>query len=363
MSDDDLDLPGIARILLRQWQWMLFGPAAVGTIALGITFLIAPTFTASTTLMPPAQQSSSSIAAIAGALGGLAGAAMTKSPVDQYVSLLKSRNVANAIITRFNLKELYAVQTLQETRDELAKNVVVTAGKKDGLVNIDVSDHDPQRAADMANAYAEELRRINKEFAVGEASQRRVFFETQMKSARDTLSDADAALNASGVSAQTMNVAPQTAVASVARLKAAVSVQELKIVSLRSFAGEENPSLKQANNELAALRAQLALVEKGSPDGSDQSKYMEKYREFKYREVLFEMVAKQYEIARLDEARDGTIIQVVDAAAVPEKKSAPKRLDIAAKASLVAALIIAFGVVLSARGLLRFPSRREPHVD
>ncbi len=366
---DDLDLDAIVHALQKQWRLLLWAPPAVGVVAIGITFLIAPTFTASTTVMPPAQQSSSGLAALAGVIGGLAGSAgsaVTKNPVDQYVALLKSRNVENAIIARFNLKEIYGLEYAQELQSELEENTVITIGKKEGFISVAVSDHDPARAAKMANAYVEELQRINKEFAFGEASQRRAYFEAQLKSSRDALADAESALNASGVSTRAMNAAPQSAVAAVARIKAAVSAQELKIVSMRSFAGDENPLLKQANNELTALRGQLALIEEGSTEPSDPSRYIEKYRNFKYSEYLFEFISKQYEAARLDEGREGAVIQIIDLATVPELKSKPKRLQVAATASVASAFILALGVLLrSYQASFRFITlqKKSPHVE
>lgn len=344
--DASIDPIEALKLLLRHWWQVTLVPLALGLAALGITFLIPPTFTASTSIMPPAQQSSSALSAIAGqlgALGGLAGmGAALKSPTDQYVSFLKSRNVSDRVIANFGLLELYDAKLLHDARLELSKNVRFAAGKKDGLLVIEVDDHDPKRAADMANAFVDELRRLNSELAVGEASQRRAFFEAQMKSARTALTAAEDALNASGVSASTMNTAPQAAVAAVAKLKANITAQEVKIASMQGFVTEDNPDLRQARLELAALRAQLTQSEEGSPAGTvgDRSRYTERYRDFKYQEMLFELMAKQYELARLDEAREGNVIQVLDLATPPEVKSKPKRAMTAMATTLLAALVV-----------------------
>jgi len=343
----ELDVFAVIHILLSARRLILGGPLVVGILTLGVTFLITPTFTASTTLIPPAQQSStlSVLAGQLGALGGLAGAAGSiKNPVDQYVSLLKSRNVANAIIEKFKLKDVYEQEMMQDTRKVLSAKVRVVAGKKDGLLTVEVDDHDPKRAADMANAFVDELRRVNTEFAVGEASQRRMFFENQLKEARLALEDSEEELNSSGVSAGVMNAKPEAAVAGVARLKAMVTAQEVKIASMRGFVAPDNPDLRQAQTELNALITQLTRVEVGSPDAR-ASKYTEKYRNFKYNELLFELIAKQYGLARLDEAREGALIQVIDPAIVPERKSAPKKAIITIIATFLVFLILSIFVL------------------
>lgn len=359
-SAPELDLVEAWQLVRPRWRSVLGAPMLVGLVTLGVTYLVAPTFTASTTLMPPAQNASSSaltaLTGQLGALGGLAGATgALKNPADQYVAFLKSRNVVDRVIAKFDLKSVYDEELLQDTRVELFTNVRVTAGKKDNLIVVEVDDHDPRRAADMANAFVEELRRVNAELAVGEASQRRLFFEEQLKSARTTLSEAEDVLNASGVSPSTLNTAPQAAVAAVARLKASITAQEVKIASMQGFVTEDNPDLRQARLELAALRAQLTHSEEGNPEGV-RSKYTEKYRTFKYQEMLFELIAKQYELARLDEAREGSLIQVVDVATVPERKSKPKRalltLGAAAAAGVLAAsLAIGRGWLVRRRAL------------
>lgn len=349
-SEGEIDLMEVGRVLLARWRLLVFGPLAVGVVTLGITFLIPPTYTATAVILPPAQSSSSSLAALAGqlggALGGMAGAAAgIKNPADQYVGLLKSRNVADQIVERFKLQELYDVEFRQDARKQLSGNVRIDAGKKDGLITIDVDDHSPARAADMANAYVEELRRMTREFAVGEASQRRAFFEGQVKQVRESLSAAERDLSASGITEEALKAAPEAAVEALALVKAQVAAQQVKIASMRGFVADDNPDLRQAQTELVALRAQLERVQARAEGDSAGSGYAEKYREFKYNQVLFELVVQQYEMARLDEAREGNVIQVIDAAVVPERKTKPKKGQIAVVATLLAGMLLMGGVL------------------
>lgn len=339
--------------LRPQWRRLIWAPVVVGVLTLGITFLIPPTFTATTTILPPAQQSSSALSAIASQLGGLSGLASAatgiKNPADQYVAFLRSRNISDRIIASFDLKTVYDKKLVVDTRQELLERVRIQPGKKDGLISIEVDDHDPKRAAAIANAYVEELRRMTSEFAVGEAAQRRLFFEAQLKSTRAALSDAEQALVSSGVSPSMLNTAPQAAVTAVAKLKASITAQEVKIASLLGYATDENPSLRQARLELGALQAQLEKMEAGAPVDLSQSKYTEKYRTFKYNEALFELIAKQYELARLDEAREGALIQVIDIAEVPEKKSKPKRASITIAVACIFEILLMGVFVLRSR--------------
>jgi uncharacterized protein involved in exopolysaccharide biosynthesis len=332
---------------------LLVAPVVVGALTLGITFLIPPTFTATTTILPPAQQSSSALSAIASQLGGLAGlagaASGIKNPADQYVAFLRSRNISDRMIAQFDLRTIYDKKLVVDTRQELTERVRIQPGKKDGLISIEVDDHDPTRAAAMANAYVDELRRMTSEFAVGEAAQRRLFFEGQLKTTRALLSDAEQALVSSGVSPSMLNTAPQAAVTAVAKLKASITAQEVRIASLQGYATEENPNLRQARLELAALQTQLEKMEEGAPVDGSQAKYTEKYRTYKYNEALFELLAKQYELARLDEAREGALIQVIDAAEVPEKKSKPKRASITIAVACIFEILLMGVVVLRGR--------------
>lgn len=352
----------VAELLRARWRLWVLTPIVVGVAAFAIASLFPNTYTAATLLMPPAQQSASALSALAGqlgALGGLAGAAAgVKNPVDQYVTFLKSRNVADAIIKRFDLLKVYHQDFLQDAREDLFDNVSISIGKKDGLITIAMDDHDPQRAAAIANAFVEELRRLTSEVAVGEASQRRAFFEGQVKSARADLTIAEERLNTSKISESALAVSPQAAVAGLARLKAQVTAQEVTIAAMRNFATDDNPDLRQAQTELAALKAQLAGAE-GSVSGEKSSEYMKAYRDFKYSETLFELMAKQYELARLDEAREGAVIQVIDPATVPELKSKPKRVVIAGGAAFLSGLLIITALIARQRAPRLFQLMRR----
>ena len=351
LADDEISLLDLLQVVVDNLRLLVLGPLAVGLVTLGITFAIAPTFTATTNFMPPQQQASgaASLLSSLGALGGLAGAASgLKSPADQYVAFLKSRTVEDALVDRFNLLERYEAKFRQDARKTLGANVQITSGK-DGLITVDASDEDPEFSAELANAHVEELGKLLSRLAVTEAQQRRVFFEKQLASAKDNLTKAEQALKASGVNSSALKASPAAAVEGLAKLKASIAAQEIKLASMRGYLAESAPDFKQAQTELAAMRAQMSRSEASEPgDAIGQSDYISKFRDYKYFETLYELFAKQYEIARVDESRDGAIIQVVDTAQPPEHKSKPQK-----------AIIFLISLLASAFGLLMFVFVRQ----
>jgi uncharacterized protein involved in exopolysaccharide biosynthesis len=292
-------------------------------------------------------------------LGGLAGAAGgalgIKNPNDLYVGMLKSRTLADSLIQRFELQKVYDAKTMFDTRKELDTNTKITSGK-DGIITIDFDDKDPRRAATVANAYVEELYKLTQTLAVTEASQRRLFFEKQLALAKDHLASAEVALRQTQERTGLIKLDEQgrAIIESVARLRAEIAAKEVQLGAMRTFATENNPDYVMVGRQLGGLRAQLAKLEKTNTAGEGDIfvptgkvpevglEYVRKVRDVKYHEVLFELLAKQYEIARVDEARDTSIIQVLDKAIEPEKKSKPKRLLIV----ILTALVVGFLAVI-----------------
>lgn len=342
-ADDEINLLDLLQTIVDNLRLLILGPLAVGVTALGISFLIKPTFTAETSFLPPQQQQgmAASMLASLGALGGLAGAATgLKNPADQYVAFLKSNSVEDALIDRFKLMERYDAEYRQNARKTLEANVKIASGK-DGLITVSVDDTDPQMAADIANAHVQELTQLMGRLAVTEAQQRRQFFEKQLQQTQDKLTQAEIALKETGISGDVLKANPQSAVAAVAALQAQVTAQEVKLGAMRGYLAESAPDFKQALTELANLRAQLAKQSQDSHSpasskgqGGDKGDYVSKYREFKYQETLFELFAKQFEMAKVDESREGATIQVLDKAQPPELKSKPKKALIAILATL-----------------------------
>lgn len=347
-SVSEISLLDLLNILRERARLLVTAPLVAGAVAFGASYLVPPTYTAKTTFLPPQQQQSATAAALnqLGALAGLAGATALKSPADQYVALMQSVTVSDRIIDKFDLLKVYQSDYRFEARKALEDNVRVGIGKKDGLVTVEVDDHSPERAAQMANQYVVELRRMTNELALTEAQQRRAFFEQQLKGTRDRLSAAQATLQSSGFNPGALKAEPKSAAETYARLSAEVTAAEVKLQTMRRSLADSAPEVQQQQAMLAALRSQVARTEASSRSSdSDASDYVGKYREFKYQETLFELFSRQYELARVDESREGALIQVVDVALVPEWKSKPKRALIGVGATF-GALILLVGFFL-----------------
>lgn len=311
-------------------------PLSVGVLAFGASSLIQPTFTAEAALLPPQQGQSATASVLAGLgpLAGLAtGSAALRGSGEQYVALMSSVTVSDRIIDRFDLVKRYESEFRQDARRELKSNVRISLGKKDGLITVQVDDHSPQVAAGIANQYVDELRRMTATLAVTEAQQRRLFFERQLDQVRQQLARAQQELQASGFSLGALKSEPRAAAENYARLKAGIATAEVRLQSLRGSLTESAPEVRQQMEVLGTLRRQLAQTEQAT-DTTAGPDYVGRYREYKYQEALFDAYARQLELARVDESREGAIVQVVDTASLPERKSKPKRAQIAVSATL-----------------------------
>lgn len=319
-----------------------------GSIGVAASFLITPTFQSSTTFIPPQQQQSSMAGALAslGALAGVAGGALgVKSPAEQYVTLLQSNVVIDRLIERFGLDKVYDTETRRDARKTLLNLSQISLGKKDGLISISVEDTNPKRAADIANQYVEELRRVTSTLAVSEAQQRRAFFEAQMQASNQRLVKAQSALQASGFNERALRTEPKATAERFAQLKATTTAAEVRLQALRGSLTENAPEVRQQIATVAALQKSLReLQARETPDQTDGA-FVTRYRDFKYEEAVFELMVKQFEMARLDEAREGALLQVVDRAEPAERKSKPRRSLIAAGSAMGASLLMALFLV------------------
>ena len=343
-DEDEINLLDLLQVVVDNLRLLVLGPLLVGLAALGITFAIPPTFTAKVVFIPPKQQQStaaSALADLASLGGGAAGAiAGVKNPADQYVALTKSNSVGTALASRFKLQERYGNDSQQDTLKALAANTRLEAGAKDGLITLEFDDTDPVFAAQVGNAYVDELRRLLNRIAMTESQQRRVFFEGLVNEAKTNMADAEKSLKTSGIDASVLKLSASAALEGVARLKAQISVQEIKLGTMRGYLAESAPEFRQAQTELKALRAQLAQLDKEDAKSAGQSDYITVFREFKYQEALLELYMRQYEMARLDEGREGAVVQVVDPAQPPEHKSKPKKAQTAVVSTLAALLVL-----------------------
>lgn len=333
--------------LVRSWRLLVAGPILAGAAAAAVSYAITPVYTARTLFLPPQQQQSAAASALAslGALSGLAGAAAGfKTPADQYVALLQSITVQDRLIDEFKLLDVYESKFRVDARRELAKNVRIVVGKKDGLISIEVDDGSPQRAADIANRHVDELRRLTSQLALTEAQERRQFFEQQLTQTRDRLTKAQMALQASGFSPGALRAEPRAAAEGYARLQAELTSAEVRLQAMRRTLTDNSPEVQRQSSIVGSLRGELARQESSLQTGQGAD-YVGRYREFKYQETLFELFSRQYELARLDEAKEGALIQVVDVASPPERRSWPRRSMLVLLATAATFLALALAVV------------------
>lgn len=314
--------------VFRKWRWLVLGPIVAALAGFGATYLVKPVYTAKASILPP-QQSSSSISPLSalGGLSGLAGNALgVRNPADQYIALLQSTKVADRIVDAFDLRKGYDLPTRTGARRMLEMSTRIGTGRKDSMIKIEVDDVDPVRAADIANRYVEELQRISAELVLTEAQQRRIFFERELKATKDRLTTAQQALQTSGFNAGALRAEPKAAAEAYGRLKAEIVQAEVMLGTLRQTFAEGIPEIQRQRALLAALRDQLARLEVARPTDGDAD-YISRFREYKYQEALFEVFARQYETARLDESRESALIQPVDRATPPEQRERPKRVQ------------------------------------
>jgi tyrosine-protein kinase Etk/Wzc len=334
----------LLQVIVDNLRLLVFGALGGGLFALAVAFVVPPTFTAKTQFIPPKQQQSSAAAALSdlGVLGGGAAGAMVgiKNPADQYAALVKSTSIADALSEQFQLAERYDEEFKEDIRKKLAKNTTVLVGVKDGLISVEVDDYDPQTAADLANAYVSELRKLLNRVALTESQQRRVFYEGLVAQTKEDMVRAERVLKGSPVSKEELRAMPEDTLGGVARLKAQVSAQEVKVAAMRGYLADSAPEFKQALTELTALRAQMSRAEQVQDSTTASTDYVTRYREFKYQETLYGMYLRQFEMARADESREGAVIQVVDEAQAPERKSRPKKALVAILATFGTGLLL-----------------------
>ena len=353
--DEEIDLREYFRVIAINKKLAAGITVGIVVIALIVSLILPPIYRAETKVLPPQQSASSMTAQMMYQLGGLAGlvpgALGVKTPADTYIAMLKSRTVFDQIIDRFGLMKLYDVKFREDARKKLEELVVARSGK-DGIIIVTIEDKDPNRAADMANALVEELKRLSKGMAVTEAAQRRLFFEEQLADVKVSLAKAEEGMKGFQETTGALKIDDQAKVviAGIASLRAQISAKEVQQKVLKTYVTPQNPDLQRVEEEIRGLQAELHKLESKSSRSFDPlmstgrmpsvgMEYIRKLRDFKYNEALYEQLAKQYELARLDEARDAVVFQVIDKAIPPEKKVKPKRAQIVIIATLLGYLL------------------------
>jgi uncharacterized protein involved in exopolysaccharide biosynthesis len=348
--EDEIDLTDLFRALSRRRRLILGITAASAVVAVVYSLLLPVYFKAETRILPPQDKGNNLAAQLMGQAGGLialaGGAAGGKSQGELFVAMTKSRTVLDRMVDRFDLMKLYKGKYREDARKNLVGSLKVQEDRKSGIISLTVEDRDPKRAADMANAFVEELKSLAGGLAISEAGQRRMFFEEQIGQTKVALARAEEEVKGfqQRTGAFQVDAQAKAIIEGIANLRARIAVKEVEAKVLRSFATAQNPDLQRIEEEVRALRVESEKVESGKGRGFDPlmsservpaigMEYLRKLRQLKYNETLYELLVKQFELAKLDEARDAVVIQVIDRAVPPERKSGPHRAQIVLSAT------------------------------
>ncbi len=319
-------------------------------IGVASSLLMTPIFSARAVIMP-AQQGGGASSALAslGALSGLAGlsgfAGGIKSSDEMYIALMRSQTVQLSLIDKLALKDRYHSKTTEDARQSLNSAVSLRSDKKSGLITVEAQDTDPQFAAKLANAQVAELSLLLGHLAITEAQQRRLFYEQQIDKTQQSLAVVEArlrqALGKSGL--QMTSLMAEGAIRGGADIRGQIVAREIQLQALGRFITPQNPEMQRLSSELSALRAQLAKFEQGSGHNSSATPLQQEaaiaYRDLKVQEAKLEAFVRQLEVAKMDEAKEGPAVQVLDVALPPELRSEPKRRKMVTAYLVIGALL------------------------
>jgi uncharacterized protein involved in exopolysaccharide biosynthesis len=372
-GETSFDWLSTGELLLRHKFLILKCALAGGILAAIVVSLMKPVYTADASFLPPNSLETNSTSAMLGQVGqisqlgtlggGVGALSALKDSSQIYIGILGSRSVADELIRQFDLQKVYKTKKLSQTEKALARHTKILPAKN-SIVNIQVTDTDPKRAADLANGYLAALSKLNDQLALTEAGQRRAFFEHQLEAEKNLLADAEVDLTKtqeqSGMIVPTGQAALQ--MSTIAQTRAAISSREIELAALSQGATPQNADVVRLNSEIDGLKQQLRKLEssavKEEPGSIDVPTtkvpqltldYIRKEREVKYHEALYQLLLRQYEAARLDESRSAPMMQVVDPAVIPDSKSGPWRSMITLVLAVLGALFGGIWVLLRAR--------------
>jgi len=326
-------------------------------VTAGIAFLIPTRYETTTRLMPPDNQSTSGLMMAASAMtggaagGGLAGIASDvlglKSSSDIFVGVLGSRTVADKLIEQFNLKKVYSVDRMEDLRKALAQRTSVAVDRKSQIISITVTDHSPERAAAMAQAYVQELNRLVADLSTSAARRERVFLEGRLEQVNKDLEEAEKDFSqfASKNTAVDVKEQAKAMVGAAATLQGEMIAAQSQYEGLRQIYTDSNPRVRTIKARIDELQRQLdKLGGKGESSTEVASnpndsfypsirklpllgvEYADLYRRARIQEAVLEALTKEYELAKVQEAKEIPTVKVLDTAPIPERKSFPPRL-------------------------------------
>lgn len=363
----------IARLRLlwerRQFLWKSVGASLV--IAIVIAFLIPKKYDSTAHLMPPDSQSQTGMALMAalagrsgsGELGSLAGNLLgIRTTGDLFIGILKSRTMQDRLVNQFQLQKLYGVSGVDKARMKLDENTEISSDRLSGIITLTVRDHDPERAAAMGQAYIDGLNSMVATLSTSSARRERIFLEDRLTEVRQSLEAAEKDFSQFASKNTAIDIPEQgkAMVTAAATLAGQLIAAESELEGLKQIYTDNNVRVRSVSARVDELRQQLQKMggqdTNSHPDGQgDQSlfpsirqlpllgvTYADLYRRTKVQEAVFEALTQEYELAKVEEAKEIPTVKVLDAPNVPERKSFPPRLLIICAAAF---LSLALGVV------------------
>jgi tyrosine-protein kinase Etk/Wzc len=344
-------------IALANRKKLVLGLPILFAIVAGLASLGRPNIYQATTTILPSQQSQSNATATVNQLSGLGGstpgALSIRIPVDLYISMLRSSTVADNLIQRFDLKKAYGKDNLETTRQMLRNSTAIHSGS-DGLIAITVQDREPKRAAQIANVYVQELLTLTNRLALTEASHRRLFYQRRVEDAKAKLAETEVELRSGSVTQRIkpMDSRRHAVVETAARIRAQIAAKEIELAAMQTFVSINNQAYIRGHQELGAMQAELASL-KDADAGADSnlgrqvgSSNARIEHDLVYYRMLYQLLEKQYEAARIDEAKDSSIIQILDQAVEPESSAGPKPTSLVILFTILGLFIAIFWVLL-----------------
>ncbi|MFY9268184.1 MAG: Wzz/FepE/Etk N-terminal domain-containing protein [Candidatus Manganitrophaceae bacterium] len=366
--DSDIDLLNLWRVLVKRKKILALMVGMALVTSLVVSFLLPPAYESTASILPPQQDSSigSNInmmapmmaPQISSGAGGLAGGLLgLKSPADLWVGILRSQTVRDAMIRRFDLSKVYNEKTAEDAREALDDRVKIVKAREE-IISITVEDTDPKRAAEMAAAFVEELDRVNKNVTMTSGGRMRSFIEKRLKEANEELLRVEEAVKAF----QEKNVAvklddqSKAIIGAIGGVKGELMAKEVELQTLLSYATLQNPQVEILKAQIRELKEGLRELEEGKGGGGSSKsifiptaripdlaiQYTRLLREAKVQETLYALLTQQYEMARIQEAKDSPTVQVLDVAKTPEKKIKPRRVLIVFSSGVLAVFFALF---------------------
>jgi len=357
--EQEINLLELLLVLVKRKTLIIAVTLSAAVLAAGYSLTLKNIYSATARIMPPQKDGGGALPALLGQAGGLAALAAGAGfggNSDLYVGILKSRSVADDVIKKLDLLVKFKAKNDDIARKRLAGKVKIVA-EKNGIITITADDRNPKHAAELANTFVEELGRTTVRLNLSKVGTERLFLEKRLEIVKTELQKAEELLKTFAQKNSIVQVDSQAKVSieGIARLKAELASREVQLSVLRSYQTDESSEVKALQSAIKRLNLEISRLA-GSGTGGEGIpsignvpgvglEYARRLRDMKVQEAIFEQLTKQYELAKLNEAKDSSAIQVLDSAVVPFQKSKPRRsllVMVATVAAFFCSIFLAF---------------------